>query len=116
MDMNGHVNNVTYLAWALETVPRDVYDGCHLYQVGSQAPLGVLRDALQELLHAAGPRGCQRLPLLPVLASMNGHSSFDPHRPPISSTHRWRSTSRPSARVGTSWSRWQQAAVRGRAA
>lgn len=33
MDMNGHVNNVTYLAWAMETVPRDVYYGCHLYQV-----------------------------------------------------------------------------------
>jgi hypothetical protein len=26
MDMNGHINNVNYLAWALETVPRDVYD------------------------------------------------------------------------------------------
>jgi hypothetical protein len=26
MDMNGHINNVNYLAWALETVPQDVYD------------------------------------------------------------------------------------------
>lgn len=25
MDMNGHINNVTYLAWALETVPTDIY-------------------------------------------------------------------------------------------
>ncbi|KAI7839418.1 hypothetical protein COHA_006819 [Chlorella ohadii] len=33
MDMNGHVNNVTYLAWAMETVPRDIYDDCHLYQM-----------------------------------------------------------------------------------
>lgn len=33
IDMNGHVNNVTYLAWALETVPQDIYDNCHLYQV-----------------------------------------------------------------------------------
>lgn len=32
MDMNGHVNNVTYFAWAMETVPRDIYDACHLYQ------------------------------------------------------------------------------------
>lgn len=32
-DMNGHINNVTYLAWALETVPSEVHDGCHLYQV-----------------------------------------------------------------------------------
>ena len=33
MDMNGHVNNVMYLAWALETVPNDVFHGRHLYQV-----------------------------------------------------------------------------------
>lgn len=33
MDMNGHVNNVIYFAWALETVPSDVYNNCHLYQV-----------------------------------------------------------------------------------
>lgn len=28
------VPQVTYLAWAMETVPRDIYDDCHLYQVG----------------------------------------------------------------------------------
>ena len=33
MDMNGHINNVTYLAWALETVPSDVYDGMTLSEV-----------------------------------------------------------------------------------
>ncbi|KAI3437803.1 hypothetical protein D9Q98_000250 [Chlorella vulgaris] len=33
MDMNGHVNNVIYFAWALETVPSDVYNNCHLYQL-----------------------------------------------------------------------------------
>jgi fatty acyl-ACP thioesterase A len=33
MDMNGHINNVTYLAWALETIPPDVAHGCHLYQL-----------------------------------------------------------------------------------
>lgn len=33
MDMNGHVNNTTYLAWAMETVPSDIYHGAHLYQV-----------------------------------------------------------------------------------
>lgn len=27
---------VTYLAWAMETVPRDIYDDCHLYQVGTR--------------------------------------------------------------------------------
>ena len=33
MDMNGHVNNVMYLAWAMEAVPNDVFHGRHLYQV-----------------------------------------------------------------------------------
>lgn len=33
MDMNGHVNNVAYLGWTLEAVPKSVYDTCHLYQV-----------------------------------------------------------------------------------
>lgn len=33
MDMNGHINNVTYLAWAVETVPLDVYTDAHLYQI-----------------------------------------------------------------------------------
>lgn len=30
------VSQVTYLAWAMETVPRDIYDDCHLYQVGTR--------------------------------------------------------------------------------
>lgn len=33
MDMNGHINNVTYLGWALETVPPDVYLNYSLYEV-----------------------------------------------------------------------------------
>ena len=33
MDMNGHINNVTYLAWALEMVPEDVHARGHLAQV-----------------------------------------------------------------------------------
>lgn len=33
MDMNGHINNVVYMAWATETAPQEVMDGCHLYQV-----------------------------------------------------------------------------------
>lgn len=33
MDMNGHINNVTYLAWALETVPIDIYLNYKLSQV-----------------------------------------------------------------------------------
>ena len=35
VDMNGHINNVTYIAWALETVPRDVYYNYELQQVVS---------------------------------------------------------------------------------
>lgn len=37
VDMNGHINNVTYIAWALETVPRDVYYNYELQQVLSAA-------------------------------------------------------------------------------
>lgn len=33
VDMNGHINNVTYIAWALETVPCDVYHNYELQQV-----------------------------------------------------------------------------------
>eukprot|EP00197_Chlamydomonas_leiostraca_P005602 CAMPEP_0202869348 /NCGR_PEP_ID=MMETSP1391-20130828/12405_1 /ASSEMBLY_ACC=CAM_ASM_000867 /TAXON_ID=1034604 /ORGANISM="Chlamydomonas leiostraca, Strain SAG 11-49" /LENGTH=347 /DNA_ID=CAMNT_0049549661 /DNA_START=114 /DNA_END=1158 /DNA_ORIENTATION=+ len=33
MDMNGHINNVTYLAWALETVPQDIYDGHKMFEI-----------------------------------------------------------------------------------
>jgi len=37
MDMNGHINNVTYLGWALETVPADVYLKYSLQEVHSLA-------------------------------------------------------------------------------
>jgi len=33
VDMNGHINNVIYVAWAMETVPAQTYDDCHLYQL-----------------------------------------------------------------------------------
>ena len=33
MDMNGHINNVTYLAWTLETVPEAVFEGRQLTSV-----------------------------------------------------------------------------------
>ena len=36
MDMNGHINNVTYLGWALETVPPKVADSSTLFQVPPQ--------------------------------------------------------------------------------
>ncbi len=33
MDMNGHINNATYLAWALETVPDEVFNHSKLFEV-----------------------------------------------------------------------------------
>jgi fatty acyl-ACP thioesterase A len=33
MDMNGHINNAVYFAWGIETVPEEVYENCHLYQM-----------------------------------------------------------------------------------
>jgi hypothetical protein len=33
MDPNGHINNVCYMSWALEAVPRHVYNGYHLREV-----------------------------------------------------------------------------------
>ena len=36
MDMNGHINNVTYLGWALETVPADVYLNYSLLEVSNR--------------------------------------------------------------------------------
>ena len=33
--MNGHINNAAYLAWALETVPKDVFDNWQLTAVSA---------------------------------------------------------------------------------
>ncbi|MEW5297261.1 MAG: hypothetical protein WDW36_000484 [Sanguina aurantia] len=33
MDMNGHINNVTFLAWSLEAVPEEIYSSHSLYEV-----------------------------------------------------------------------------------
>uniref|UniRef100_A0A1J0AJ11 Acyl-[acyl-carrier-protein] hydrolase n=1 Tax=Dunaliella tertiolecta TaxID=3047 RepID=A0A1J0AJ11_DUNTE len=33
VDMNGHINNVTYLAWALETMPNDIYESHRVCEV-----------------------------------------------------------------------------------
>lgn len=33
MDMNGHINNVTYIGWVLETVPEELQNERQLYQV-----------------------------------------------------------------------------------
>ena len=48
VDMNGHINNVTYLAWALETVPRDVYYNYELEQVLQQHYNNELDQVLQQ--------------------------------------------------------------------
>lgn len=50
MDMNGHINNVTYLALALETLPEDVYNNHRLYEVEvdfkAECKAGELIDSL----------------------------------------------------------------------
>ncbi len=33
MDMNGHINNVTYIGWVLETVPEEMQNEKQLYQI-----------------------------------------------------------------------------------
>lgn len=33
VDMNGHINNVTYLAWAIESMPNDVYESHRVCEV-----------------------------------------------------------------------------------
>jgi len=33
IDMNGHINNVTYLAWTQETIPLDTFLNYKLHQV-----------------------------------------------------------------------------------
>ena len=33
MDMNGHINNAVYFSWGVETVPPEIYNNCHLYQM-----------------------------------------------------------------------------------
>lgn len=35
VDMNGHINNVTYIAWALEIVPEEVYSKLKVAQVSN---------------------------------------------------------------------------------
>lgn len=37
VDMNGHINNVAYIAWTLETVPREVFYKYELQQVSHNA-------------------------------------------------------------------------------
>jgi medium-chain acyl-[acyl-carrier-protein] hydrolase len=36
IDTNGHVNNVNYIEWALEAVPRGIFDTCSLTRVEGQ--------------------------------------------------------------------------------
>ncbi|KAG1661272.1 hypothetical protein FOA52_003730 [Chlamydomonas sp. UWO 241] len=62
MDMNGHINNVVYVAWALEAVPADLYDdaGCwSLYEIEadykSECTAGeTVCSVVQELQPGAG--------------------------------------------------------------
>lgn len=53
IDMNGHINNVTYLAWTQETIPLDTFLNYKLHQVSSirrptepAAPRSSLKDSI----------------------------------------------------------------------
>lgn len=41
VDMNGHINNVTFLAWAIETMPNDIYESHRVSEVGAPVCLVV---------------------------------------------------------------------------
>ncbi|KAK9844249.1 hypothetical protein WJX84_004939 [Apatococcus fuscideae] len=59
MDMNGHINNAAYLAWALETVPKDVFDNWQLTAIEidykGECTAGDTIDSLGGELHDAEP-------------------------------------------------------------
>jgi len=55
MDANGHINNVTYLAWALETLPSEVYNTWHLAELEIDFKAGEAASG-----RAAAPRGRRR--------------------------------------------------------
>ncbi len=60
IDTNGHVNNVNYLEWALEAVPRDVHDTHRMSRVEGQYMKEVVYGqkvwpALEPLAGAATP-------------------------------------------------------------
>jgi acyl-ACP thioesterase len=60
IDTNGHVNNVNYLEWALESVPREVHDGFQLMRVDGQYRKEVyygerVSPALESLSHDGSP-------------------------------------------------------------
>ena len=54
IDMNGHINNVTYLGWALETVPLDTFLTCKLHQ--ASAALRVSRQPTHHVCHRPSGR------------------------------------------------------------
>ena len=58
MDMNGHINNVTYLGWALETVPADVYLNYSLYQVAGLSGGTALLTACEAARRSPSRRCC----------------------------------------------------------
>lgn len=47
MDMNGHINNVVYLAWTLESLPDEVYDKYNLFEVRPERDGGAAARAGQ---------------------------------------------------------------------
>lgn len=109
VDMNGHINNVTYIAWTLETVPKHIADDCHLYQVRGRVRVGTEGGrGAGGVAHVGQPRmisvfsdeppalcvaSFESLLLFPRLRI----SLHTPAPAPHALDPRWRLTTRPSA-------------------
>ena len=102
MDMNGHINNATYLAWALETVPSDVYLNYSLQQVSVQ-PMSLFAVSMASPVSACLPH---EVAVGRVQASHEDLTSWGMH------ACRSRSTTSRSAWRGRRWSRWAAASWR----
>jgi acyl-ACP thioesterase len=50
MDPNGHINNVAYLAWALEVIPDDVCHDHQLKEVSSSSSIIIAAAVAVSLL------------------------------------------------------------------
>jgi acyl-CoA thioesterase FadM len=107
VDMNGHINNVTYIAWTLETVPKHIADDCHLYQVRVRV-WGCEGGGEGGFAHVGQPRMfsvCSNEPPALCVAPFEPLLLFlgliSPLHTPAPASHvldpRWRLTTRPSA-------------------
>lgn len=66
IDMNGHINNVTYLAWTQETIPLDTFLNYKLHQVEidykAECNAGDVIESLGSPIEPVNSNGSQHLP------------------------------------------------------